>query len=100
MENKDKVFILLKKIPVGKVTTYKALAKKAGLGNPRQVGKIIHGNNHPEIYPCHRVVKSDGTLASGYKFGGLAGQKKRLLSEGITFSKNKIDLSKNQFNFS
>jgi len=99
MENKEIVFNLLKQIPKGKVTTYKELAKKAGIKNPRQVGRIIHTNNQPEIYPCHRVVRSDGTLASGYKFGGREGQKKRLLSEGIKFLGYKINLSRFLFTF-
>ena len=102
MENnklQENVFNLLKEIPKGKVTTYKALAKKAGLKSPRHVGRIIHTNNQPEIYPCHRVVKSDGTLALGYKYGGRDGQKKRLLSDGIKFTNDKIDLPSYLFTF-
>ncbi|KKS46056.1 hypothetical protein A3J20_04535 [Candidatus Gottesmanbacteria bacterium RIFCSPLOWO2_02_FULL_42_29] len=102
MKNKnlpEKVFDLLKEIPKGKVTTYKALAIKAGIKNPRQIGQIIHTNEHPEIYPCHRVVKSDGTLALGYKYGGRDGQKKRLLSDGIKFTNDKIDLPSYLFTF-
>ena len=93
----EKVFKLLKEIPKGKVTTYKELTKKAGLKNPRQVGRIIHTNNQPEFYPCHRVVRSDGTLAEGYKYGGQDGQKKRLIGEGVKFSGNKINLT--QFSY-
>jgi len=100
MKNKnlpEKIFDLLKQIPKGKVTTYKALAIKAGIKNPRQIGRIIHTNEHPEIYPCHRVVKSDGTLALGYKFGGREDQKKRLTDERVKFSGNKINLT--QFSY-
>lgn len=102
MENnklQEKVIKLLRKIPKGKVTTYKALAIKAGIKNPRQIGQIIHTNDHPEIYPCHRVLRSDGRLASGYKFGGQDGQKKKLLSEGVKFSGNKIGHSHYFFTF-
>lgn len=85
------VFEELAKVPCGKVITYKALGEKAGV-SPRMVGRIIHQNPDPKKYPCHRVVRSDGTLASGYAFGGKKAQKKKLEEEGIVFNKDKITL--------
>lgn len=92
--NKKIVFEIVKKIKTGKVATYKSVSDKAKLSSPRLVGKILHLNTDPFSIPCHRVVRSDGTLASGYKFGGRNMQRKKLEKEGIRFINNKIDLGK------
>ena len=89
-----KVYEIVSSIPKGKVTTYGAIAKMTGL-NPKVVGFALHANKDIEHVPCHRVVKSDGTLAKGYAFGGLNVQKEILEHEGIIFDKNgKTDLEK------
>ncbi|MEQ1500212.1 MAG: MGMT family protein [Parcubacteria group bacterium] len=57
----DKVIHVVRKIPKGKVLTYKEVAKKAGNENAsRAVGSIMKKNYNMEV-PCHRVIKSDGT---------------------------------------
>lgn len=84
------IFKIVSGIPKGKVATYKQIAILAGIRNPRQVGKILHLNKDPEKIPCYRVVKSDGTLATGYAYGGKNEQKKRLETDGLRFSGNKI----------
>lgn len=86
------VYQLLLKIPEGRVTSYGAIGKKLGL-NPRHVGRILHNNPDAPRVPCHRVVKSDGTLASGYSLGGLKIQKELLEKEGVRFTNNRIDKS-------
>jgi methylated-DNA-[protein]-cysteine S-methyltransferase len=64
----DNVYRVVKKIPEGKVLTYRQVAQKAGRSNAfRAVGNILNKNYNPEI-PCHRVVCSDGT-AGGYNRG-------------------------------
>ncbi len=69
---------LVKKIPRGKVTTYKELAKALGT-SPRAIGQLL---KRSKGIPCHRVVRSDGTLG-GYR-GKNWKEKKRLLEkEGI-----------------
>ena len=73
---KQKVLEIVKNIPKGKTKTYKQVATLAG--NPkaaRAVGGILKTNYSPDI-PCHRVVKSDGSLG-GYNRGIL--KKKELL---------------------
>lgn len=48
--------------------SYKEVAKAAGNGRAyRAVGNILHSNYDPKI-PCHRVVRSDGSLG-GYNRG-------------------------------
>lgn len=80
----DKVHGVVKKIPKGKVLTYKEVARKAGKpGAYRAVGNILNKNFDKSI-PCHRVVRSDGTLG-GYNRGREV--KRRLLKkEGIRSS--------------
>ena len=96
MKTFEKVYAIVSKIPRGKVLTYKKVAQLSGLTNPRIVGFALHANKNPKDIPCHRVVKSDGTLAKGYAFGGPIKQKKNLEKEGIIFLENgKIDPNKN-----
>lgn len=82
----DKVFEAVKKIPAGKVLTYKEVASLAG--NPkayRAVGNILNKNKDPDNIPCHRVVRSDGKVG-GYRWG--KNKKQALLEkEGVTIKK-------------
>lgn len=65
----EKVYDVVRKIPKGKVLTYKEVAKKAGNEKAsRAVGNILHKNFDPQI-PCHRVIRSDGKFG-GYNRGG------------------------------
>ena len=68
LEFGEKVLHIVKKIPKGKTLTYKEVARRAG--NPRAyraVGNILNKNYSSKI-PCHRVVRSDGTIG-GYNRG-------------------------------
>ena len=65
----DKVRDVVRKIPKGKTMTYKQVAVKAGNPNAaRAVGAVMRTNYDPTV-PCHRVIKSDGSLGS-YNRGG------------------------------
>ena len=97
MENslKNKVYSLTRSIPKGKVVTYGQLAKLAG--NPRAaraVGAFMRTNSDAPATPCHRVVASNGRLTGYSGKGGIAGKKKILLKEGVSFNGDKVDLSK------
>lgn len=64
----QKVYEVVKKIPKGKVLTYKEVARRAGnVKASRAVGNILNKNHNPKI-PCHRVIRSDGKLG-GYNKG-------------------------------
>ena len=61
--------------------TYKQVAPKAG--NPkaaRAVGAIMRSNYNRDI-PCHRVIRSDGSLGS-YNRGGTNRKREMLIEEG------------------
>ena len=89
----EKCYELLKLIPEGKVTTYSEIAKALNSKAWRAVGSAIAKNQNLFVIPCHRVVRSDGTVGQ-YALG--ADKKiELLLSEGIEISNGKIkDLDK------
>lgn len=83
------VYKKLLKVPKGKVTTYGELAKAVGLKNgQRAIGRIMNKNPFPVIIPCHRVVKSDGTIG-GYFYGHQV-KTKMLSDEGVAIKNGKI----------
>ena len=63
----EKIYSILKKVPKGKITTYKALAEAAGTKAYRAVGQAMRCNPYAPVVPCHRVVKSTGEI------GGFSG---------------------------
>ena len=76
--------LLLRRIPRGKVVTYKELARESGT-SPRAVGRILAGNREPAKYPCYKVVSSRGELRGYSAPGGLARKRELLERDGITF---------------
>ena len=74
-----KVWNYLKKIPKGKVKSYLDVAK--AIGKPkafRAVANAVGKNPFPPLIPCHRVIRSDGSLG-GYSGKGGIKEKRRLL---------------------
>jgi O-6-methylguanine DNA methyltransferase len=64
-----KVWLETTKIPKGKVLTYKQLAQKIGFPKAyRLVGIALNKNPFAPVVPCHRVIKSDGSIG-GYSKG-------------------------------
>ncbi len=85
----EKCYELLKKVPKGKITTYKILAEKLETKAYRAVGNAMNKNPYAPRVPCHRVVKSDGEVG-----GFESGTKKKiemLKREGIKIKNNKIE---------
>jgi methylated-DNA-[protein]-cysteine S-methyltransferase len=78
------------RIPKGMVSTYGRLAEKSSASKgARAVGNALAMNPYPLIIPCHRVVRSDGSL--GGFGGGLKMKRDLLLMEGVAFdSKGKV----------
>lgn len=74
----DRVRAVVAKIPKGETMTYKQVAERAGSPRAfRAVGNILNKNYDPDV-PCHRVVRSDGTIG-GYNRG--AERKREILRE-------------------
>ena len=96
MSKEQKLWLLLEKIPDGKITTYKILADKIGT-HPRAVGRILGTNPYPVAVPCHRVVCSNGNIG-GYKFG-VKKKIELLKKEGIEIKNRKTNVKKYLFRF-
>ena len=80
-----KVWAYLKKIPRGRVKTYAQVAK--AIGKPlavRAVANAIGKNPYAPKIPCHRVIRSDGSLGGYSGKGGVKTKRFLLQKEGIT----------------
>ncbi len=95
----QKVYQLVKKVPRGKVTTYKAIAQALNTKAYQAVGQALRRNlltphrtcsgaGPISKVPCHRVIKSNGTIGGfmGKKSGKAIQRKINLLKkEGVKF---------------
>ena len=91
----DKVYAVVCKIPKGQVATYKSVAVAVAVGSPRAsraVANVLAQNFDPKI-PCHRVVRSDGSVG-GYNRGGSAKKIRLLQDEGVGIKNSRIDLTR------
>lgn len=88
---------ILRKVPKGKVTTYKEIAKALNTKAYRAVGNAMNKNPYAPQTPCHRVIKSNGEVG-GFQ-SGVKNKIKMLKAEGIEIKDNKIDLKKYLFKF-
>lgn len=94
----DETYEYLTLIPKGKVVTYGQIAEHLGnKGLARVVGHILHNNPSEELFPCYKVVNSQGKLAPSFVFGGSGEQKARLEKDGIEVINNRVDLKKYQW---
>lgn len=91
----ERVYDVVRQIPAGRVASYGQVARM--VGEPRKarfVGYAMHAS--PGMaggVPCHRVVFKDGTLCSGFAFGGSDRQRALLDGEGVTFlSDGRVDM--------
>ncbi|GAB6945903.1 hypothetical protein JCM16161A_00330 [Vulcanisaeta sp. JCM 16161] len=75
-------------IPRGRVATYAQLARLLNT-SPRAIGKLASANRLPVIVPCHRVIKSDGSLG-GYSAGDINVKLKLLELEGVKVINGKV----------
>ena len=80
-----KIWKYLTKIPKGQVRTYSQVAKDIGHTTSwRAVANAIGKNPYPPKIPCHRVIRSDGSLGGYSGKGGIKTKKMLLKKEGIT----------------
>ena len=80
-----KVWTYLRKIPRGRVKTYSQVAK--AIGKPlavRAVANAIGKNPYAPKIPCHRVIRSDGSLGGYSGKGGIKTKRLLLKKEGIS----------------
>lgn len=97
MNFKEKVIIIILKIPFGKVTTYGTVAVLAGFPRAsRQVGYILHSLSEKHGLPWQRVINKDGYISIRGELTGIKNLQKKLLEEeGVEVSDEFIvDLDK------
>jgi len=78
--NQKKVWRELRKIRFGRTKSYGEIGKKYNL-SPRHIGKICGQNKLLLIIPCHRVIKTDGSIGGFSSTGGVNLKKKLLIFE-------------------
>jgi methylated-DNA-[protein]-cysteine S-methyltransferase len=77
----ERVREVVRNIPKGKTLSYAEVAARAGaFGAARAVGTIMK-NNYDKTVPCHRVIRSDGSLGE-YNRGGTKAKVRLLKQEG------------------
>jgi methylated-DNA-[protein]-cysteine S-methyltransferase len=99
----ERVYSLIRKVPKGKITTYREISFALGTKAYQSIGNALRKNPYPPSTPCHRVIKSNGSVG-GFK-GQTKGEKVQekitlLRSEGVEVKENKVNLNKYLFQFS
>ena len=82
----DRVFLMVSRIPRGRVTTYGSIARS--LGTPRaarSVGWALNLAPDEDELPCHRVVDRNGFLSGGWHWGHPDVMAALLRDEGVSF---------------
>jgi len=88
----ERTFEALKKIPRGRIVTYKILAKAIGWPRAsRAVGNAVGRNPAAPIIPCHRVICSDGRLGGYSGRGGIRKKIELLGQEGVAVKNGRVE---------
>lgn len=87
----DRVYIVVRQIPEGRVTSYGAIANFIGAsGSARMVGWAMNNASKMEDIPAHRVVNRNGLLTGKHHFPGTRLMEQLLEEEGIRVKEDKI----------
>src|SRR5690242_2973279 len=92
----ERVYLLVRKIPRGRVTSYGAIANYLGTGlSARTVGWAMN-NSHTQV-PAHRVVNRNGMLTGKHHFATPTLMEELLESEGVVVVEDRIQNFKKVF---
>ena len=83
----ERVLACVEAIPPGRVMTYGDVAEYCGMRAPRAVGRVLSMDGG--TVPWHRVLRANGSLAEQL----YDEQRQRLLSEGVRFVGDRVDLA-------
>ena len=87
----ERVYVVVRQIPQGKVTSYGAIAKVLGAArSARMVGWAMNAAHNLEDVPAHRVVNRKGLLTGKHHFEGTNLMQQLLENEGIVVIDNQI----------
>lgn len=94
----ERVYVIARQIPYGKVTSYGAIAKALGAArSSRMVGWAMNNCHNIEDVPAHRVVNRKGLLTGKHHFDGTNLMQQLLENEGIKVVDNQIVDMENHF---
>ena len=87
----ERVYVVVRQIPYGKVTSYGAIAKVLGTArSARMVGWAMNSSHNLEDVPAHRVVNRNGLLTGKMHFDGTNLMQQLLENEGIVVVDSQI----------
>lgn len=87
----ERVYVIARQIPFGKVTSYGAIAKCLGAArSARMVGYAMNASHDKDDIPAHRVVNRNGLLTGKFHFDGTNLMQQLLENEGIEVVNNQI----------
>jgi len=87
----EQVYKVTKQIPIGRVSTYGAIADYLALGSARMVGWALNKCHFQEdAIPAHRVVNRKGELSGRAMFPTPTLMEELLENEGVMISKDKV----------
>lgn len=94
MNFKQKIYKIVKTIPVGKVMTYKQIGEILKSKAFQAIGQALKNNFDPKNIPCHRVIKSNREIGGyfGHINDDISKKKEELLiSEEVKIANGKVD---------
>ncbi|MDP3353437.1 MAG: MGMT family protein [Flavobacteriaceae bacterium] len=87
----EKVYVVARKIPYGRITSYGAIAEYLGAKkSARMVGWAMNASHRKEDIPAHRVVNRKGLLTGKHHFEGTNLMQQLLENEGVQIKENQI----------
>ena len=93
-----KVYITVRKVPYGGVTTYGAIAKFIGdPSSSRVVGWALNSSHNDSSIPAHRVVNRNGLLTGKHHFFGRDLMEQLLQNEGVNVIDNQVQEFETKF---
>ena len=95
----ERIYAVVRQIPVGRVATYGQVAALAGLpGHARQVGYALHALKEGSDVPWHRVINAKGEVSLRTEAGWDNFQRHLLEEEGVAFDeRGRVDLERERW---
>ncbi len=93
-ERYQRIYAAIAAIPRGRVASYGAIARRAGLPRrARMVGQALHATPDGLELPWHRVLRADGHIALPPGSAAFKEQCRRLRAEGVAVHKGRVPMS-------
>ena len=94
----EQVYEVVRMVPVGRVTTYGAIADYLALGSARMVGWALRNMSQFDAdVPAHRVVNRIGELSGRLQFSSPDYMQTMLEQEGVHISNDRVVDFKSRF---